>query len=777
MPGAKEDWPILAPSKPFIPTDKESSEDQLPAMTSKEEPENTPCAVKLFGDAASRLAGSFVPSSAPTPTPVSGDSDAAVIAAEAPSQPQPLPALETTEQSTKSFPVTQGSNPFRNKPRALASLGSPPATPVNRNFSYTFDSQRRSVASRFRDVSNGENENISDRMGATDSPTPTDRKGPMSKIPRISPGVSPIDAAFTTGVNRPMSPALSSAQRSSIPIPSRFRHTHKAGHAPTTPVKQDLIPMTPDNQEKVSAPAAGNPKQPEVTKSQANDGPSRVMGFAQDTDESDSRPDDQPNSEYTTETGIRVKQLSHMSPSGGPQLRISSEADKIIMGRIDARPSGKEANSAQGRWRLDDNRDVRVSADSLFGSVGAKRDYKPQSRASLGNMSTPEPMAEQSASKQISKMKSADLSFNSPSPSNSAIGAKKLLEKDVNMPPMPKTSNNPFFNKIMTKSSSFIAKYGQEEQNDGDKEPERVQKQTEGPTAPLNETTNGVNTGDTSSKNTKKMEIPPPKAKRVPERLDITKRQTGMRRGSPRTNRPQRVSSYRSPDRSAYRIAADHAQQSKSKIARPMPTLVGTQATASYGSEVDGKPSNTQSPRPPVYSVATPQELTKPKTLGTKGVLSNFRGLFSKHKPDSVKETSIATPAHHNERLSRKSKASLNGNRASNRSPVRYYQAIFGTDREIQASQESQNRNASSSTDPAASQYAPAFADTRNVSALAMEVLNSVHAEEDDARKEKLVKVSKRMFKLTVKAVLTDPLSLDKFLSRRSTIPMTPKRP
>ncbi|WEW54717.1 hypothetical protein PRK78_000140 [Emydomyces testavorans] len=735
MPGVQEEWPILAPLKATDSANKEDNGCQLTSMTSTPSA-TTPCGVKMFSDAANKLSESFATASIAAQEPVSEKSDTGVPAEET-SQPQKT--FTVTEPGTPNAPSFGKSNPFRNKSRAFGALGSPPTTPVNRNFSYTFDSQRRPAAMcGLHDSSVAEkSENFSSKESTTDTLIPPDKTGSVSKIPRIS----PTSAIFSGLANRPISPAFSPSHRSSIPLPSRLLHTHKHKQPPMTPINRNTA-IVSGNLEQSIASTADHPKQPEADEF-THEELSFDIDIATDSEESDYHFEGTMDAESITEGGVRVKQLSHLSPSTGPQLRISPEAERVIMGGDEELTSERAKLPAQGRWRLDARREFRISTDSLFGGFGAKRDWRTRPTSSMDAISTQESTVETRIQKTIPKVKSADLNIHSHSPSGNSTENKNPPGNNSNITPTGRTSNNPFFNRVISKSSTFIVK--NENRN---KEPKSVknnspcvEKLGQDIASSPAELPKEANARKASPKPIKKFEISPSNSKQTPERSEIGKRPYAMRRGSPRNARPHRVPTHRSPDKMVRQQSSDLGYQSKSKVTRAMPMSAAVQDNNRIHDVVggDGTPHGRHS-HGHAHGIAS-QGSAKPKSSGTKGVLSNFRGLFTKHKAESLKENPIHTPSHQNERISRKSRVSLKGERSITRSPVRYYQAIFGTDREVQASQELRNHGATASGNPSVTQVAPAFADTRNVSGLAMEVLDSARAEPDAGKKEQLVRL------------------------------------
>ncbi|KMP07300.1 hypothetical protein CIRG_06981 [Coccidioides immitis RMSCC 2394] len=733
MPGVKEDWPILAPTKATESLDSEISRSQLTPMAPMA-PENVERGVRMFNDAANRLAGSFGTVPIPPQDSTSMDNEVS-ITTDASSPRQPVST--TPEPGTVNISKASAFNPFRSRSRASDFPGSSPTTPVNRNFSYTFDSQRRGGMTDSCSSSKGEKREIFSGRGSIAEDLPSSgRKSSASKIPRVSPAVSPSSPTFPSGVeSRPMSPLLSPTPRSSIPLPSRFLRSHRSEQAPIIPARK--ASTTFGKLEKSIVPAAGKSTQPEMVKSTGHD-TSVELGLASDTEESD--PGAKVDTEYITEEGVRVKQLSHASPSGGPQLRISPEAEKVIMGDDNTQPSENKRNSAQRLWRLENRRELRMSTDSLFGGFGMKRDGNPRARSSLGNVSTPDSPPKDAALTRIPTVKSADLSVHSPSPPGNDQGSKKLVTMDVGSSPVVKTSNNPFFNKVLSKSSSFTVreecknqKYVQNNFPCSAKSPQKHE-------IPQNGPPKGDSARKDSPQHIKKNEFSPSKIKRTPERLELRKHSHVVRRESPRISRPHEAPN-RFPDKFGRPHLDEEAYQSKLRAVRMTPMPVTAQDT-DHTQGIRCRDGASQGRHSHLHALNhASQDSTKQKVSGTKGVLSNFRGLFTKHKAEPIKENPAPTPSGQRERLSRKSKASLHGRRSIARSPVRYYQAIFGTDREVQASHELQNRDVPVSANNSFTPVAPAFVDTREVSGLAMEVLDSARTEPDTRNKERLVKL------------------------------------
>ncbi|KAI1914099.1 hypothetical protein LOZ12_002984 [Ophidiomyces ophidiicola] len=728
MPGVKEDWPILAPSAAPETQQNGPEATQLTTMAPKILVDDT-CGIRLFGDAANRLAGTFnnTPCSPCNPKVTT---DINVLGES---------VVDIAETGSANASNIQSSNPFRNKSRAIAVPGSAPETPANRNFSYTFDSQRRDTSHRSPKDQNVNGASVPEN--SVEYIAPIGKKASASKIPKISPGASPISPAFASGLaKRPMSPAFSPTHRSSIPVPSRFLRSYRSEQLPVTPINQKPAIATRNPESSITSIAdnSGLLKEADSPKRE----PPLDLGLVSDNDESDFHFEEALCGEYVEQGGVRVKQLAHMSPSGGgPQLRISPEAEKIIMGEGDLQENTSKRNSIQGRWKAENRREFRISTDSLFGSLGVKRDRNPRARSSMGAVSVPEPSPKMEPLSRIPKVKSADLTIHSPCPPGSHNGHRALRRTESSVSPTGKTSNNPFFNKVLSKSSSFIANHGKKISKDITSGVAQVGESVPKEATRYNEIAKNISGSKHSPGRLGANDIYSSKTKRTPERGEARKNST-TKQESPKITRSQQIPSYRSSDRATRRNSHDHAHSSRTKIPHGMAMSTVHESHRIPGTPLKERTAHGHRSHIPTHTT-TSQESVKPKTSSTKGVLSNFRGLFTKHKTEVTKETTAAMPPRPKERLSRKSKTSLNGGRSVTRSPVRCYQAMFGTDREVQASNELQNNNTTLSINSSTTHVVPAFADTRNVSGLAMEVLDTARVESNSGKKEELVRLGK----------------------------------
>ncbi|EER38126.1 conserved hypothetical protein [Histoplasma capsulatum H143] len=311
-------------------------------------------------------------------------------------------------------------NPFRNRYRTVSSpQHSSHSRPQSglREFSFEFSADCPSP-----ETTNNQNQIVADVMGdkeVSNSYTTPRSENAASKIPRISPQVlTPPTTGEVDGLKKIRSPS----RRSSIPIPSRMVHARDKFDANALPVS----PAVKTGRSSTSG-YTGTIYEDEALGDQkgvVHQQTSQIV-IANKVDPTESRGND-----FTLSTavpnGYRAKELATAGRSG-PQLRISPEADKVIMGNM-TNEMGESSQNHAGKRAKRLSGSKRLSGDSIFGSFTPKYLIHSQSNSSL-NPSIASPTEGKVAAARDRKLKKAR--------STDATYAKKQHGK--------KFGTNPFF--------------------------------------------------------------------------------------------------------------------------------------------------------------------------------------------------------------------------------------------------------------------------------------------------------------------------------------------
>ena len=146
----------------------------------------------------------------------------------------------------------------------------------------------------------------------------------------------------------------------------------------------------------------------------------------------------------------------------------------------------------------------------------------------------------------------------------------------------------------------------------------------------------------------------------------------------------------------------------------------------------------------------TNHDSAKSKVSGTRGVLSNFRGLFTKQKDDTVKEWSTPTPAVRKPKATAKPKSMKHATAAIAGNSVlisglqyrtRSVPSDEGNVSQFRPSRQDSIERIATSYSAPPMPNSPALPDTEGISSLTMEILESARREPNLSKKERLIRV------------------------------------
>ncbi|KAK2747722.1 hypothetical protein FQN57_001751 [Myotisia sp. PD_48] len=732
-PHVKEDWPVLLPVRAKNKGDQtdHTNEDITSPLASIEEERSSsaPCGVKMFNDALSKL--SEIPNLAREPEEVAGKSKLIIDTGTSietkdklsspiynlttcdtpnsdgfPDTPMSLAdgspifginsrdTILNTESPLQhdgvAMPVMYTSNPSKPNPFRNRSMGvTSPTTAINplrfekRAASYSFEYATRSNKPlEFKPkVSTGRPRSSTPTPVMGCNVTPRHERG-GTRIPRVSPRTL-TSSAERKEVSNHMTP-LSPTKRSAIPIPSRFLQRH---------MDEDMLPPS----RMVLKPCSlrdrvkhlDGPQSPSIQRSARMNGARAPITANKSMTSARAQEQANASSESTDESrrNIKTKQLSKIAPSHGPQLRISPDAERVIMG---ANTKAAENNLQEARGQhaqLRNKREYRLSTDSLFSAFTAKRSKHSLSRLSLSGKIGFEGSSPPLAGKAISKAKSADFGLRH----SSSIGRTDKMFSHQN------TETNPFRDPSII---SLEEKASSDHLNSG----------SCGNIAPESSHHTEVSSGDAV----------PSKVKESPR---STRRTNGShRKGSPKTSRTQRSNSHPSSRKNSHKHAdktrRDPQPEGENLHKHEVTRLHREAETAHKGKPIDAEKKRHK--RSGHRGVVDTEEPAKGKPSSARGVLSNFRGLFMKHKLDVAKEGPPTTLLHQ-----KKSSSKL-------KAPDFISHPI--------STHENPNGESLTSHEVLMS---PAMTDTGTISSLTMEILDSARREVDNSRKEKLIRLGK----------------------------------
>ncbi|KAF3481205.1 uncharacterized protein GIQ15_03964 [Arthroderma uncinatum] len=615
-------------------------------------------------------------------------------------------------------------NPFKNRPRVASSPSSANSLPSreHRAASYSFDHPTPSAKSPLVVTPKGKSTGIrtpSNPFYAVSlNTTPRmDRSG--SRIPRMSPRtLFPTSESDLGSSNGSQVSPLSPSKRSSIPLPVRLLYKNRDEDVPDSPIEV-ISPSTVFDRVDTAATekAVKERETSEIVKAGAvsivNAGRAsqvdlreEIKSLAENTD---------PFSDEVT-----VKQLSKNAPSHGPQLRISAEAERLIMGEEDNKLPETNAKENHGPSRQSGSRrEFRLSTDGLFATFASKRSKSSSYRLSFSGKPPTEENSPTTAGgatgRSIPKAKSADFGIRRVSSGHRSTRRKSSPEKEPPCPSSEKAAADPFSDNVEKESDS--------------KPPTKAECEQPIQSGELNEDSRG----SPAPESTKKSLIPvavgettpsPTKTHGSVERVRKSQNEA-LKMNSPRSPRHINKSStsYGSPRRYARRQSTDRSHH------RPKLNPNGTDQPPCENTENQGQKEKRHKKRHhrSADPIAPAPEPVKAKGSAAKGVFSNFRGLFTKHKAEGPKENTRHLLSYAKPTVTSHLKLSV---------PASHSVPHLGTNGNGNLSGEFIHRH----PEPPRS---PALRDTGRISRITMEILDSARHEVDTSRKEKLIRLGK----------------------------------
>ncbi|OJD22670.1 hypothetical protein ACJ73_05981 [Blastomyces percursus] len=643
-------------------------------------------------------------------------------------------------------------NPFRNRYRTVSSpqhsSHQQPQTGL-REFSFDFSTDYQNPG-----PTNSQKQACADVMDdqeVSNSYTTPRNENAASRIPRVSPKV--LTPPSTGEVNR-LKKIASPRRRSSIPIPSRMVHGRDKVDANTLhaspPLKTSRNSSSAYTGTIYEDEALGVQKELGSQKTSDNIDPNDTghMGLhGNDSIPTTSLPD-----------GYRSKELAAAGRSG-PQLRISPEADTVIMGNMtDALEDSAQKST---RKRVSDHSgSKRLSGDSIFGSFTPKYLMYSQSNSSL-NPSIASPTAGKvsvARDKKLKKARSTDASY-------------------ANMPKnehVKKFGTNPFYDDGIAGRSPSPGMFNERYQflNSRSLDPPRYSEAdatSQGykalPSSPLAESTTLIDDNDVvySQPRSHQQHV-------VPGPLDFDPSVDQLRNKNENGSFSERETSFTSRHRSASQrllhrssrhCMSEHGSHGKSKLNNVATSNASMELVQRDTFEISRRKHRESSAKH--RSASTSLDYPKVKESSTKagGVLSNFRGLFMKQKNDSITASansgvgaSSSTTAKRKdlERVKAANSGKLSTGGPMERSFSRRARAISRADKRGEDNRATSSRNdggnqslPTSDALTVTSQMAdsPALSGISNVSALCMNILNSARDEPNGAKKEKFLQLGK----------------------------------
>ncbi|OAX84731.1 hypothetical protein ACJ72_00897 [Emergomyces africanus] len=657
--------------------------------------------------------------------------------------------------------VTFKPNPFRNRYRTVSTPeNSSQAQSQNDLNKFSFEFGPDSPKAGF---TNSRNQPCGDVLGRSQASnsyiTPRHESAP-SKIPRISPQMltplTPGEAAdHWNGSKKVRSPS----RRSSIPIPSRMVHKKDKFDASALPASQAL--KTGHN---IDSFTASTIYEEEAFRDQKDFGSQNNRHIVDMSDMSHTKPHgNESNPPMTLPDGYISKDLATAGRSG-PQLRISPEADKVIMGNMtDALEDSSQNYTGKRAKRVSGSK--RLSGDSIFGSFTPKYLLHSQSNSSL-NPSTHSPTEGKVAitkEKKLKKARSTDAAY-------------------VNMSTKQHAKNfgtNPFYNDGIAGSVPSPGMFNERYpfSNSGSSDTHRYS-ETEAtsqgykalPSSPLAESTNLIDDNDVICSHSGSQInhvglslLDPPVSVDQPHKKNEKESSNDC---DPSSTVRHRSSSQRLLPRSSRHRMTEHGNHGKSKLNNVDAPNGLTDVAQNDGIEVPRRKHRDISTKH--HSLSTTREHSRIKesfTTKGSGVLSNFRGLFTKQKTDSTTagvstqgnmyaSSSITAKRKYLERVKAANSGKVSTGSPMERSFSRRARGSSraenrGEDKLITPSREAGGDRSRPASDSLTinSQMAdsPALSGIRNVSVLCMHVLDTARDEPNGSKKEKLIKLGKML--------------------------------
>ncbi|KAM5444956.1 hypothetical protein MferCBS31731_000412 [Microsporum ferrugineum] len=763
-PREGDDWPVLTPGKAKNETNNDNRQNNEAKLTRIDEEgtcEPIPDGVQMFANALSKLTKATEPCKATisghaeekgsgpekntVEIPVSSSSKwntsspyQSPINIPFSASKKPLPLKIVTDFSKNSVSSERPfafhglgvspnyhsrvpkPNPFRDRPRIASSPCGAISLPIRdiRASSCSFENTPSSVKTPRAVTSKEQPTGTPTRSNPfyTGSPR-TDRSS--SRIPRMSPrALFPSSESDSGSGNGSKASLFSPSKRSSIPLPTRLLQQTK---------EDDII----GNLLKGVTPSAIFDRVENTRAEMATtelDSPNRSKGgaiSAHHTSHTDLQKETQSLEERADPFSdeITVKQLSKSAPSHGPQLRISPEAERLIMGEDDIKLLERNTRESGGPSRQSGSkREFRLSTDSLFATFSSKRSKNSSYRLSFSGKSSmgensPTP-AGGATGKSIPKAKSADFGLHRVSSGHRPTRRKSSSGKELSCPASERVEADPFLD---TEDKVLDFKQASPAQADCESIMQPGQLNEDPCDSPVIESI-------------KKSSIPlaventsPPKTPGPVERARRSHNEV-LKINSPKSPRhTSRISaSYGSPRRYPHRQSTDRAHH------RPKPNNDnhnGVHQLQSLDTENPGQKEKRHKKRHhrSADPISVAPEAAKAKGSAAKGVFSNFRGLFTKHKPDAPKENTRHLLSDVKPMATNHVKLSV---------PASHSVPHLGTNGNGHQNADFNSRH----LEPPRS---PALRDTGRISSITMEILDSARNEVDTTRKEKLIRLGK----------------------------------
>ncbi|KAK2739092.1 hypothetical protein FQN55_009625 [Onygenales sp. PD_40] len=671
----------------------------------------------------------------------------------------------TTKQAETPTPKP---NPFRNRQRKTTSphnaLQQRPQSAL-RAFSFDFLAGPPSAASG--NVNTGQDAVTAEALDAKETAntysTPRNGSG-ASRIPRMSPhGVTPTGSEAATNPWTTRSPS----RRSSIPIPSRFVHnSEKSNENAQSPASSAAIPGRTFDAIDTSTIYENKSLEDQYDLetqriNHTNGGEANEPTEPYLCNESGMNP-----ASTHSPGGYALKNLS-TTARRGPRLRISPDAERVIMGDpADAQPGlSQQSNGKCGKRSSGNRKDFRLSTDSIFGNFAPK--YLTHSRSSSSLNASASKDSEKATNegkkeKYLKKARSTEAAYASLS-SRHRMRPRHALAETTSADPLRMHSANPFYNEgdmapapSPAGPSSFNERYPT---MNGDFDPPRY---SEGEPShvyrhsPLAEGTTLIDENDVIHSR------PAPRKKHtVPSPLQYhgSVDQFAHRNGneSPRnenTTSPtirKRGTPQQSPRQSSRNHGPDHESYGKSKLSHvaSQHAIESNRSAVPVGNDTPSGHRHHRKHRDESVKRDSRSTIRDSKPSTSRGVLSNFRGLFTKQKaePASERQTSTAPKRKDLEKVKATNGGSMSPGSPVDRSPSRYSRYSRRDNKPSTPSRSTHEDHSRTASDnqTISSQMAgsPALFDLGNVSALTMEILTSARDEPDNSKKEKLIRLGK----------------------------------
>ncbi|KAK2798552.1 hypothetical protein FQN50_008820 [Emmonsiellopsis sp. PD_5] len=660
-------------------------------------------------------------------------------------------------------------NPFRNRQRTTTSphnaLQQRPQSAL-RAFSFDFPAGSPSATSD--NVNTGQDavtaEALDTKETANIYSTPRNGSG-ASRIPRMSPhGVTPTGGEAATNPWTTRSPS----RRSSIPIPSRFVHnSEKSNENLQSPASSAATPGRT-----FDAIDTGTIYENKSLEEQYDLETQRTnhtnSGEANETTEPYLCNESGENPASTRLPGEYA--LKNLSTTGrrGPRLRISPDAERVIMGDpADAQGvSSQQSSGKRGKRSFGNRKDFRLSTDSIFGNFAPK--YLTHSRSSSSLNASTSKDAEKATNeakkeKYLKKARSTEAAYASLS-SRHRMRPRHALAETTSADPLRQHNANPFYNEgdmapvpSPAGPSTFNERYPT---MNGDFDPPCYSEGEPGHVyrhSPLAEGTTLIDENDVIYSRTA-----PRKKHTVPSPLQYhgSVDQFAHRNGneSPRNENAtsptirKRATPQQSPRHSSRNHGWDHESYGKSKLnhVASQHAMESNRSAVPVGNDTPSSHRHHRKHRDESVKRDSRSTIRDSKPSASRGVLSNFRGLFTKQKaePASERQASTAPKRKDLEKVKATNGGSMSpGSPVVDRSPSRYSRYSRRENKPSTPSRgthEDHSRTASDNL-TISSQMAgsPALFDLGNVSALTMEILTSARDEPDNSKKEKLIRLGK----------------------------------